>query len=72
MDLIDKKTLSIADLKAAYDFNRSEMEELKNKLKSEGIEYKTNGAYKEFATIDETFYNELSNRVYNIEIDFKK
>jgi hypothetical protein len=72
MDLIDKKTLSIADLKAAFDFNRLQIKELKKELKRKDIDFKTNGGYKELSIINEAFYSELMNRVNKIEIDFKK
>lgn len=75
MKLIQKEDLTIADLKAAYDFNRLQMKSLKKEIKNSKNEnernYKNNGGYRELMTVNETLYNELLNKVSLIEIDFK-
>jgi len=75
MKLIQKEDLTIADLKAAYDFNRLQMKSLKKEIKNSKNEnernYKNNGGYRELMSVNETLYNELLNKVSLIEIDFK-
>lgn len=69
--LVKMKDVSIADLKAAYDFNVLESKDLKKRLKLEGIkDYKNNAGYKELLIIRENLYMELTNRVNSIEYNF--
>jgi len=67
--IIKMEDLSIADLKAAYDFNAMERKDLRKLLKASGAEdYNSNAGYQELIVIQENLYNALENRVSSIEI----
>ena len=55
------KELSIADLKAAYDFVLIDLKMLEEKAKEEGIKPETIGAYKEVKQVEDKLYNMLMN-----------
>lgn len=66
---IKMKDLSIADLKAAYDFNARERKDLRKLLKAGGTtDYNSNGGYQELMVIQENLYNALENRINSIEM----
>lgn len=55
------KELSIADLKAAYDFVLMDLKMLENKAKEEGINPEKIAAYSEVKQIEDKLYNKLLN-----------
>lgn len=61
--------LSIADLKAAYDFNAMERKDLRKLLKSNGIkDFNKNGEYQDLMVAKENLYTALQNRINAIEM----
>lgn len=67
--IIKIEDLSIADLKAAYDFNAMERKDLRKLLKaSNTVDYNSNAGYKELMVIQENLYTALENRVSSIEM----
>jgi hypothetical protein len=54
--------LSIADLKAAWDFVKMDLKELEQKAKEESINPSRIGAYDEVKKIEFELYHELLNR----------
>lgn len=63
------KDLSIADLKAAYDFNEKQRKNLRKSLKANGVEnYNSNGAYQDLMVVHENLYNALQNKIDAIEM----
>lgn len=61
------KELSIADLKAAYDFVLIDLKELEDKAKEKGIQPETLGAYNEVRKMENDLYNELLNKTRMLE-----
>ncbi|WP_185249143.1 hypothetical protein [Chryseobacterium bernardetii] len=59
--------LSIADLKAAWDFVKMDLEEMKEKAKKENISTDRMGAYKELVELEDHLYHELLNRIRPLE-----
>ena len=55
------KELSIADLKAAYDFVLIDLKILEDKAKEEGINPDKIGAYNEVKQVEDKLYNKLMN-----------
>lgn len=55
------KELSIADLKAAYDFVLIDLKMLEDKAKEEGINPDKIGAYNELKQLEHKLYNKLMN-----------
>jgi hypothetical protein len=67
--IIQMKDLSIADLKAAYDFNAMKIKSLKKKLKASGtVDYKKSGHYQDLLVYKVNFYRELEKRVNSVEV----
>jgi hypothetical protein len=61
--------LSIADLKAAYDFNEIKMKSLKKSSKKSGaVDFKKSGGYQDLLVYKENLYKELEKRVNSIEV----
>lgn len=54
--------LSIADLKAAYDFVLLDIDELEQKANSENISFERIPAYKEVKVVENKLWTELLNR----------
>ena len=55
------KDLSIAELKAAYDFVLLDIEDLKAKAKKENVSVESLGAYPEVKKVENDLYNALIN-----------
>lgn len=67
--IIKMKDLSIADLKAAYDFNAMKIKSLKKSLKASGKpDHKKSEGYQDLLVYKENLYKELENRVNSIEV----
>lgn len=68
--IIKMKDLSIADLKAAYDFNAMERKKLRKLLKKERstVDYTSNADYQELMVVEENLYDELEKRISSIEM----
>lgn len=67
--IIKMKDLSIADLKAAYDFNAMKIKSFKKSLKASGTaDYKKSEGYQDLLVYKENLYKELENRVNSIEV----
>ena len=56
------KDLTIADLKASYDFILNDLKELENKAEEKNISAEQIPAYKEVKEIENKLYHELLNR----------
>jgi hypothetical protein len=61
------KDLSIADLKAAYDFVRMDLKDLEEKAKEENISPSKIGAYNEVRKVEFDLYNRLLNVTRDLE-----
>ena len=61
------KDLTIADLKAAYDFVLMDLRDLKEKADKEKISVENIGAYPEVLKMEDDLYHELLNRVRMLE-----
>lgn len=59
--------MSIADLKAAYDFVLIDLKDLKEKAKKEGISVEVIPAYPEVEKLENILYHELLNRTRLLE-----
>lgn len=57
------KNLSLSDLKAALDFSREHLQEMKDKAEREAIGVDRIPAYKETLALENKLYHELLNRV---------
>lgn len=68
--IIKMEDLSIADLKAAYDFNALERKRLKKLLKKSRstVDYNSNADYQELMVVEENLYSELEKRLNSIEM----
>jgi hypothetical protein len=53
--------LSITELKAAYDFVKLDLKELKKKAKKEGVEPDTIAAYSEVKKMEDQLFHKLLN-----------
>jgi len=61
--------LSLADLKAAYDFNEMKIKSLKkSSKKSDAIDFKKSEGYQDLLVYKENLYKELEERVNSIEV----
>jgi len=58
--------MTLADLKAAYDFVLIDLNDLETKAKSEKIDPEKIPAYKEVKDIENILYHELLNRTRDI------
>ncbi|MEO6175358.1 MAG: hypothetical protein ABIP27_09435 [Flavobacterium circumlabens] len=61
------KDLSIADLKAAYDFVLIDLKDLEAKAKKEGISADRIPAYREVKDIENRLYHQLLNITRDLE-----
>ncbi|KIC01310.1 hypothetical protein OA88_14495 [Flavobacterium sp. JRM] len=70
MNIVKMEDLSIADLKAAYDFNAMERKALRKLLKasSRTVDYNSDAGYQELMVIQENLYDALENRINCIEM----
>lgn len=59
--------LTIADLKAAYDFILEDLKMLEETAKEKGIQPQQIGAYNEVKTVEDKVYNELLNRTRGLK-----
>jgi len=64
--LMNTKTMSIADLKAALDFSREVIADFKKKAKDNNITVEEIPAYSEWAEDENKLYHELFNRLTSI------
>jgi len=61
--------LSIADLKAAYDFNEMKIKSLKKSSKKSGaVDFKKSLGYQDLVVYKGNLYKELEKRVNSIEV----
>ncbi|QGK75209.1 hypothetical protein [Flavobacterium sp. SLB02] len=61
--------LSIADLKAAYDFNEMKIKSLKKSSKKTGaVDFKKSEGYQDLLVYKANLYKELEKRVNSIEV----
>lgn len=69
MNIVKMEDLSIADLKAAYDFNAMERKDLKKLLKANGVkDFKANAEYQDLMVVQENLYGALQDRINAIEM----
>ena len=61
------KELSIADLKAAYDFVLIDLKELEDEAKEKGVQAEKFGAYNEVKKMENDLYQELLNKTRMLE-----
>lgn len=59
--------LSIADLKAAYDFVLIDLKNLEDTVKQKGVSAQDIPAYSEVKEMENLLYNELLNNTRNLE-----
>lgn len=60
---MDFTKMTIADLKAAYDFSKGMIEECLTKAKKEGVPVEKVPVYKDWVEIEGKLYDELNNRI---------
>jgi hypothetical protein len=61
------RELSIADLKAAYDFTKEFIEEMKQKAADKKVKTEDIPAYRENVRLENDLYNELLNRLDDLK-----